>query len=262
MTGASGGPLAGSVSVAVGAHEHGWEYGRCSVVVTLGATGPLRVQYSMVEPSGPSWLRLVRVRGWRRRRVLAAALRCGALSGAGGAVDTTDGGPVDGGVALYGWLVVAAGDRMVRLRLPGDGRIGGVPMREMVLGLVPGRVWRELHARRDEAWIAWAERARGDVRVLSTEETVPDPSGFDADATVRDPSALDLGGPPSGTGGGGTETTLPEPGAVGPVGGEVGDRHVAGRNGPDGSHGRGGPAGPGGEGYPGIWHGGGRGGVW
>ncbi|MFI0349206.1 hypothetical protein [Actinomadura sp. 9N407] len=240
--GGRGGVVPPDATVAVGAAEHGWPYGRCAVVVTVSAAGPVRVNYAMTEPAGPMWLRQVPVRGRRRRRVLAAALGCGVLDGAG--TRWVNEGTQD---ALHGWLHVAASGRSRVVHFPQNGRIGGAALRDLMLDLVPGGVWKDLHARRDEAWAAWAQHARGDARSLAVEGTLTDPTVRDMEATLPDPASA-----------GGAEATLRDPGARGPVGGDTGDVHVAGWEGPGGRLARGGPD----EGRPGIWHGGGRGGVW
>lgn len=139
--------------VAVGADDERWAYGECAYVISVAATGPVRVHYSLTEPAGPTWLRLVEVGERRRRRVLAAGLTCGALAGAG-----SRGG--QGEAAPHGWLHAAAAGWTVWTHLPADGRLDGVAMLDLVADLVPRGTWRELHVRRAEAWDAWARRPR------------------------------------------------------------------------------------------------------
>ncbi|TDC72853.1 hypothetical protein [Actinomadura sp. 7K507] len=224
----SGGPVVPADGlVAVGAVDRAWSRGECAYVISVGATGPARVHYSMSEPAGPTWLRLAQISERRRRRVLDAALRCGVLAGAG----LLRGGPAE--VGRFGWLHVAGHGLSGWTILPPDRRIGGVAFLDLVGGLVPGAVWRDLHARRQEAWQDWARRS-GSVPSLNLECTRRDPDdgpvsgGFDAEATRR--QAVDQG---------------------------PWDAPVAGRRRPgDGRDG-----GPG-EGWPGIRHGGGMGGAW
>ncbi|WP_301174843.1 hypothetical protein [Actinomadura geliboluensis] len=242
----AGRPVPSGMVAAVGGRETGWAYGECAYVVFVGATGPVRVHYALTDPVGPAWLRLVVVSDRRRRRVLGRLLRSGALEGAGprgaraglgtghrGGAGTGvgtgagTGADASAGVSPFGWLHVAAGDRSVWTDLPSDGRVGGIAVRDLVVGLVPGRVWEELHARRAEAWDAWA-RACGSVPLPGLpgpDRTRPDSGGsgggFDAEATRRE--AVDQG---------------------------PWDTPVAGRRADQG------------PGWPGIRHGGGMGGAW
>ncbi|MER6817688.1 hypothetical protein ABT299_51290 [Spirillospora sp. NPDC000708] len=219
----------GDAVAAVGAVDP-WAWGECSYVITLSGTGPVRVHYTMTEPAGPSWLRLVPVSERRRRRVLGAAMRSGALAGAGlaGADGRAVGGPdgEPGQVAAHGWVHVGGYSRSAWVPLPPDRRVGGVLLADMLTGLVPGEVWRELDARRCEAWEAWARRAGSApaVRVAGMEETRRD---------WREPPAS-------------MEETRRQAVDQGPW-----DRRVAG-----------GERAADADGWPGIRHGGGLGGAW
>lgn len=205
-----------------------WAYGECTYVITVSTTGPVRLNYTLADPTGPSWLRLVTISERRRRRVLGAAMRSGALAGAG----LADGRPVGPGgepgtVAAHGWVHVGGYSRSAWVPLPADRRVGGVLLADMLTGLVPGEVWRELDARRCEAWEAWARRAGSApaVRVAAMEETRRD---------WREPPA------------GGMEETRRQAVDQGPW-----DRRVAG-----------GERAADADGWPGIRHGGGLGGAW
>ncbi|MFA1548852.1 hypothetical protein [Actinomadura chokoriensis] len=232
-----GGPaIPAGVVAAVGGRESGWPYGECAYVVMVGASGPARLHYALTDPAGPTWLRLAEAGERRRRRALAGVLRSGVLESAGprgarAGLGTGNGAGAGAGVGTGGWLHVAAGYRSVWTDLPADGRVGGVAVRDLVVGLVPGRVWEELHARRDEAWRAWARRS-GAVPMPGLGGTVPGSSGC---------------GDSGGGGGFDPDATRHEPVEQGPW-----DTPVAGRRaerGPD-------------EGWPGIRHGGGMGGAW
>ncbi|MBO2459244.1 hypothetical protein [Actinomadura violacea] len=148
-----------------------WPYGECSYVLTLAATGPLRVAYSLTEPAGPSWLRLVEVSERRRRRVLGAALMSGALAGAGLADGRPVGGP--GPVSAHGWVHVGGYSRSAWVPLGADRGVGGVLLADMLADLVPRGTWRELDTRRCEAWAAWAQRTGSvpQVRTAGMEQT-------------------------------------------------------------------------------------------
>jgi hypothetical protein len=219
----------GDAVAAVGAVDP-WSWGECSYVITLSTTGPVRLHYSLTDPAGPSWLRLVAISERRRRRVLGAAMRSGALAGAGlagadgrsvgGSVGGTNGEP--GQVAAHGWVHVGGYSRSAWVPLPPDRRVGGVLLADVLTGLVPRETWRELDARRCEAWEAWARRAGSApaVRAAGMEETRRD--------WRKAPAA-------------GMEETRRQAVDQGPW-----DQRVAG--GPDG--------------LPGIRHGGGLGGAW
>ncbi|MGI5207736.1 hypothetical protein ACQEU6_39955 [Spirillospora sp. CA-108201] len=148
--GRCGGDLPADASVALGAVDRAWDFGECSYVIGLGVSGPVRVHYTLSEPLGPTWLRLVEVGERRRRQVLGAALGCGLLA---------DAPPPRSPGKAGRWLHVAGHGRTAWTDLPPDRRVGGVPVADLVAGLVPRKVWRELHVRRQEAWQEWARSA-------------------------------------------------------------------------------------------------------
>ncbi|MUN42579.1 hypothetical protein [Actinomadura litoris] len=218
------GELPGDAVASAGAVD-AWAWGECSYVVTLSATGPVRVHYSLTEPAGPAWLRLVPVSERRRRRVLGAALASGALVGAG--LVGADGRPVGvevgaGRATPYGWVHVGGYSRSAWVPLPEDRRVGGVRLADMLTELIPGGTWRELDARRCEAWRAWAQRSGSVPQVRAVmEETLREWRGLAAGLEETRRQAVDQG---------------------------PWDRRVAG--------------GAGSHGVSGIWHGGGLGGAW
>ncbi|MFI0446018.1 hypothetical protein [Actinomadura sp. 6N118] len=233
--------LAADTMVAVGASDDGWDGGVSASVVTVGMTGPVRVHYSLAEPAGPTWLRHVHISERQRRRVLSAALGCGALEGAGVRLGPDQAAP-------HGWLHVRSGGRNAWTHLPEGRCLGGIAVFDMVISLVPENVWQELHGLCWQAYAAWVHERRGDARELNGERTLPDPyppgqsgeSGGDRhseysrdfsrerneDQTVNDPPDLSV---------------APEDRRVAPI--------------PPGEAGQG-------EGWPGARRGGGRGGVW
>ncbi|WP_067490983.1 hypothetical protein [Actinomadura hibisca] len=181
------------LAVAVGLRETG-PGGACAVVVNVAAAGLVRVHYAMTEPAGPTWMQQVRVSERARRRALGAALACGTLDAPG---------PRGGSErpAPHGWLHVTAGGRSAWTPLDAAGRVPGraVPVLGRITGLVPGRVWADLHARRDSAWRAWAAREVEDLRAAEEEtlRAVPE-----ADMTRPDGSAGTSGWPGVRHGGG------------------------------------------------------------
>lgn len=195
-----GAPIPADLAVTVGAVEGGWSFGQCSFVVSVAASGPVRLQYVMEEPAGPTWLRHLRVRPAQRRKVLRAVLASGVLHGSGlpSWPGTPAGGPASGpggsvagvpaAVGAAGWLHAAGGGRSVWTPLPFDRRIGGVPVFDLVAGLVPSKVWRELYEQRQAAWQDWAMRPRPKVSGGDLSETVYD---LDEPVPDRDPDAVD-----------------------------------------------------------------------
>lgn len=172
---------AGAV-VAVGGRDTVRTRGECSFVLLVGAAGPARLHYALTGPAGPVWLRLVPVGERGRRRVLRAVLGSGALAaavppgaravaGAAARSGARAGGDSMNGESPFGWLHVATENRSVWLDLPADGRVGGVAVRALVVGLVPAAVWRELGLLRGEVWDQWAE---GSDRGAWLDRTRPD----------------------------------------------------------------------------------------
>ncbi|WP_433338187.1 hypothetical protein [Spirillospora sp. CA-294931] len=165
------------------------DHGVCPYVVVLGTTGPARVIYAISEPKGPTWTMQFGISERRRRRALLAALVCGAALGSEGrgrlARLEAVGSPA--------WMSVSVGHGAVWVPLGPDRTLNGVAILDLFAGLVPARVWETLAERREAAWLEWAHRPRGDVRVLDVEDTRPDSRAREAagrqdvEATRREP---------------------------------------------------------------------------
>ncbi|TDD13170.1 hypothetical protein E1287_43380, partial [Actinomadura sp. KC06] len=185
--------------MAVGGRDTAWTRGECAFVIFVGETGAARLHYVMTEPAGPTWLRSVKVRERRRRRVLRAVAGCGVLEGAGprAARAAAGGGLVSGDSSPFGWLHVATAKRSVWTDLPADGRVGGVAVRDLVVGLVPAAVWRELDLLRTEAWHRWAESVRllgAPMERTHRDLHLRDVGRLDADGTRPDTGRTGPGG--------------------------------------------------------------------
>ncbi|MBW8486705.1 hypothetical protein [Actinomadura parmotrematis] len=139
------------LAVAVGMAD-AWDGGLAGYVITAGVTGPVRVIYSMTEPAGPTWTMRVQPRERRRRRAVLAGLAVGLLENV---PERT------GGETPHGWASVTAWGRTAWAPLDADGLVDGrpVPVADLVVALVPDRVWVELHTRRARAWERWRSRS-------------------------------------------------------------------------------------------------------